>query len=177
MSGNRTRAMAAPLYYAPTSIARPIGSTFKWCDQSGSTAREVCSATPSVPARWAMYAATDRLGHCYRQSRIDAAVAHSVLEQHSGLGGSTLGNRNDGKGRPARIAWSSNCNSYLDFYWSDLYGRDWGFPEASGFFSDLMKLDFIQCLYEPNPALHIATACLGSGHSSTLYKLAYDEIR
>src|SRR5258705_4350358 len=130
MSGNRTRAMATPLHYAPASIARPIGSTFKWCDQSGSTTREICSAALSVPTRWARYAATNRLGHCYRQSRIDVAVAHSVLEQHSGLGGSTFGNRNDGKGRPARVACSFNCNSYLDFYWSDLSVRHWRFPEA-----------------------------------------------
>jgi hypothetical protein len=90
MSGNRTRTMAAPLHYAPASIAHPLGPTFNWCDQSGSPAREVCPSTLSFPARRAEYATINRLGDRYRWSRIDVAIADSVLEQHSGLGGVLL---------------------------------------------------------------------------------------
>src|SRR6266478_9605176 len=91
--------MVAPLHYASASIDRPVGPTPNWCYQSGAPAREICSTTPSFPARRAWYVAVDRLGNSYCQSRIDVAIAHSVLEQHSGLGGSASGHRNDGERR------------------------------------------------------------------------------
>jgi hypothetical protein len=61
--------------------------------------REVCWATFIFPARWTGYATINRLGYHYRWSRIDVAIADSILEQHSGLLGGTSCNRNDGAGR------------------------------------------------------------------------------
>jgi hypothetical protein len=91
------------------------------------------------PARRAEHATINRLGDRYRRSRIDVAIADSVLEQHSGPGGSTTGNRNDGKGQLVRVAWPRNCNIYLGLYCPDLSVRRWRFPEAFGFFSGVMK--------------------------------------
>src|ERR1700686_693495 len=50
------------------------------------------------------------LGDRYRRSRIDVAIAHSVLEQHSSLGNNAAGNRHDGEGWLVRVAWPFNCN-------------------------------------------------------------------
>ncbi len=88
------------------------------------------SATLCFPARRAWYVAVDRLGDSYCQSRIDVAIAHSVLQQHSGLGGSASGHRNDGERRVVCVAWPFNCNGHLGLYWSDLRVRRWRFPEA-----------------------------------------------
>ena len=120
-------------------------------NRSSSAAREVCSATLSFPAHWAGDAATNRLGHRYRQSWIDVAIAHSVLEQHSSLGGSAFSHRNDGERRLVRVTWPLNCNSYLGFYWSRLCVCCGRFPEAIGFFSSLMKIDFITALTSSSP--------------------------
>ena len=143
--------MAAPLYYASASIDRPLGLTTKRLHQSCLQAREVCSAALGFPARWAGYARTNWLGHRYRWSRIDAAIAHSLLEQHSRLGSSPSGNRNDGEGRLVRVAWPFNCNCCLGLHLSDLCVRYWRFPEAFGFFSGLMRLDFITALTSRTP--------------------------
>ncbi len=61
---------------------------------------------------------------------IGLGIAHSVLQQHSGLGGSASGHRNDGERRVVCVAWPFNCNGHLGLYWSDLRVRRWRFPEA-----------------------------------------------
>jgi len=71
------------------------------------------------PARRAGDAAINRFGHRYRQSRINVAITHSVLEQHSSLGSSASSDRNDGERRLVRVTWPFNCDSYVGFYWSD----------------------------------------------------------
>src|SRR6266699_7344299 len=158
--------MAAALHYASASIDRSVGSTPNWCYQSSAPAREICSTTPSFPARRAWYVAVDRLGNSYCWSRIDVAIAHSILEQHSGLGGSATGNRNDGKGRLVRVAWPYNCNRCLALYWPDFCVRRWRFPEAFGFFFGLMKVDFITASTNRTPAStsqRLCRAYLGYG--------------
>jgi hypothetical protein len=157
MSGNWTRAMPAPVHHASASIDRPFGSNTNRRYQSGSQAREVCSATLIFPARWVEYATINRLGNRYRWSRIDVAIAHSLLEQHSGVGGSTSGNRNDGAGRLVRVGWPFNCNSCLGLHWSDLCVSRWRFPEALGFFP-AMKIDFT-ALTRPIPVPAMQPLC------------------
>jgi len=80
-----------------------------------------------------------------------------------------------------RVTWSFNCSSYLGFYRSDLCVRHWRFPEAFGFFSGLMRLDFITALTSPSSGLHIATAmrCLPWPRNTLppFYKLGFHEIR
>src|SRR6266446_2053672 len=170
--------MAAPLHYASASIDRPVGPTPNWCYQSGAPAREICSATFCFPARRAWYVAVDRLGDSYCQSRIDVAFAHSFLEQHSGLGGSASGHRNDGERRLVCVAWPFNRNGHLGLYWSDLCVRRWRFPKALGFFA-AMKINFHRCLDRPNRSLSKATAKWSSSaleYSSPLYLLDHYEI-
>src|SRR6267378_8432375 len=133
--------MAAALRYASASIDRSVGPTPNWCYQSSTPAREICSTTPSFPARRAWYVAVDRLGNSYCQSRIDVAIAHSVLEQHSGLGGSASGHWNDGERRLVCVAWPFNCNGHLDLHWSDLRVCRRRLPEALGLFVG-MRRDF-----------------------------------
>src|SRR6266436_7113592 len=137
--------MAAPLHYASASIDRPVGPTPNWCYQSGAPAREICSATFCFPARRAWYVAVDRLGDSYCQSRIDVAFAHSFLEQHSGLGGSASGHRNDGERRLVCVAWPFYRYGHLGLHWSNLRVRRWRFSEALGFFVG-MKSIFIVVL-------------------------------
>src|SRR5262249_30226323 len=79
------------------------------------------------------------------------AIAHSVLEQHSSLGSSAFSHRNDGERRPVRATWPCNRSGYLGFYWSRHRAYCWRFPEAIGFFSSLMKIDFITALASPSP--------------------------
>src|SRR6266481_6178312 len=148
--------MAAPLHYASASIDCAVGPTLIWCYQSLAPAREICSATLSFPARRARYVAVDWLGDSSCQSRIDVAIAHSVLEQHSGLGGSASGHWNDGERRPVCVAWPFNRNGHLGLYWSDLRVRRWRFPKALGFFA-AMKINFHRCLDRPNRSLSKAT--------------------
>src|SRR6267378_6787788 len=141
--------MAAPLHYASASIDRPVGPTLSCCYQSGAPARESCSATLCFPARRAWYVAVDRLGDSYCQSRIDVAIAYSVLEQHSGLGGSASGHRNDGERRLVCVAWPFNCDGHVGLYRSDLRVRRWRPPEVLGFFA-AMKVNFLRCLDQTN---------------------------
>src|SRR4029077_2456024 len=79
-----------------------------------------------------------------------------------------------------RVTWSFNCSSYLGFYRSDLCVRHWRFPEAFGFFSGFMRLDFIPALTTPTPVSHIPTAmwCLPWLRNTLppFYKLGYHEI-
>src|ERR1700730_8111739 len=149
--------MAAVLHWPSASIGRSDRPTPNWCYQSGAPAREICSATLSFPARRALYVAVDRVGDSYCQSRIDVAIAHSVLKQHSGLGGSASGHWNDGERRLVCVAWPFNRNRHLGLYWSDLCVRRWRFPAALGFFA-AMKIDFHRCLDRPNRSLCKATA-------------------
>ncbi len=132
--------MAAALHYASAAINRPVGPTPNWCYQSGAPAREICSATLSFPARPAWYVPIDRLGDSYRQSRIDVAIAHSVLEKHSGLGLVLLAIGMMEKDCVC-VAWLFNRYGHLGLYWSDLRVRRWRFPEALGFFAG-MKINF-----------------------------------
>src|SRR4029077_17854589 len=75
---------------------------------------------------------------------------------------------------------SFNCSSYLGFYRSDLCVRHRRFPEAFGFFSGFMRLDFITALTTPTPVSHIPTAmwCLPWLRNTLppFYKLGYHEI-
>ena len=160
--------MAAALHYASVSIDRSVGPTPNRCYQSGAPAREICSATLWFPARRARCVAVDRLGDSYCQSRIDVAIAHSFLEQHSGLGGSASGHRNDGERRLVCVAWPFNCDRHLGLYWSDLRVRRWRFPEALWFFA-AMKIDFHRCLDRPNRSLSKATAKCSSLASGILF--------
>jgi hypothetical protein len=149
--------MVAPLHYASAPINRPVGPTSNCCYQSGTPAREICSTTLCLPARRARHVAFDRLGDSYCRSRIDVAIAHSVLEQYSGLGGRPSGHRNDGKRRLVCVAWPFNCNGHLGLHWSDLRVRGWRFPEAIGFFVG-MKINFHRCLDQPNRSVCKGTA-------------------
>src|SRR6266576_3723100 len=166
--------MAAALRYASASIDRSVGPTPNWCYQSSTPAREICSTTPSFPARRAWYVAVDRLGNSYCQSRIDVAIAHSVLEQHSGLGGSASGHRHDGERRLVCVAWPFNCDGHVGLYRSDLRVRRWRFPEVLGFFA-AMKVNFLRCLDQTNRSLCKATANwpLAPECSLPLYLLDY----
>src|SRR6266404_9041271 len=165
--------MAAALRYASASIDCSVGPTLNWCYQSGAPAREICSATLSFPVRRAWYVAVDRLGSSYCQSRIDVAIAHSVLKQHSGLGGSASGHRNDGERRLVRVTWPFNCDGHLGLYRSDLRVRRWRFPEALGFFA-AMKIDFHRCLELSNRSLCKATANWSLPWlRNTLYRFTY----
>src|SRR5215468_3502086 len=153
-----TRAVVAPIHFALASIVHPLSPTPDWRHSSSSPPREVCSATPRVPGRWAGDATIDRLGHRYRQSRIDVAIAHSVLEQYSSLGSSAFSHRNDGERRPVRATWPCNRSGYLGFYWSRHRAYCWRFPEAIGFFSSLMKIDFITALASPSASDELGRA-------------------
>ena len=167
--------MAAPLHYASASINCSVGPTLNWCYQSLAPAREICSAALSFPARRAWYVALDRLGDSYCQSRIDAAIAHSVLKQHSGLGGSASGHGNDGERRLVCVTGPFNCDGHLGLYWSDLRVRRWKFPEALGFFV-AVKIDFHRCLDRPNRSVSKATAkcsSLALEYSSPLYLIGH----
>jgi hypothetical protein len=108
------------------------------------------------------------------RSRIDAAIANSVFEQHSSLGGSASGHRNDGEGRLVRVARPSNCDIYLGLYCSDLSVRRWRFPEAFGFFSGLMKIHFICALTSRTQFPHrngYVVLTLGSGTLFAAFKI------
>ena len=98
-----------------------------------------------------------------------------AAKQHSSLGSSVAGNRENREGRLVRVTWSFNCNSYLGFYWPDLRVRCWRLPEAIGFFSNLMNIDFITALTSPSPSLprrsRYVVLTLAPEHSSRLYKL------
>src|SRR5262249_3610271 len=90
------------------------------------------------------------------------------------LGGSAFSHRNDGERRPVRATWPCNGSGYLGFYWSRHCAYCWRFPEAIGFFSSLMKIDFVTALTSPSPRfphrnlLHGAN--LGSWNALRVFK-------
>ena len=119
MSGDRTRAMAAPLHHALAPVEHPFGATIKRGHQNGSPAGETCSATFSFPAHRSRNAKIDRPGHHYCRTGLDVAIAYSLHEYHPSLGDSLSGNRDDGEGRLVCLARPFNCYSVLDLYRSD----------------------------------------------------------